>query len=183
MLQRITELEYSVLGVVWQTGPLTAYEIAKPFAQSPSTYWSGSAGAIYPLVNRLEERGLLQSETAKWNSRKKRVFTITAEGLKMLRAWLTPPFPPDAGAVSFDPIRTRVSFLGALPARQREKFLDDAERVIREGLEAVEKVLARESAEGGNRFEALSARGGIHELQARLKWLAEVRRELLADTS
>ena len=177
MLQRITELEYSVLGVVWQSGPLTAYEIAKPFARSPSTYWSGSAGAIYPLVKRLEDRGLLQSETTEWNSREKRVFTITDEGLKALREWLSPPFTPDVGAVSFDPIRTRVSFLGALPARQRERFLDDAERVIREQLTTLQEMQQREEA-AGNRFEALAGRGGMYELQARLKWLAEVRKAL-----
>lgn len=170
----MTELEYSVLGIVWQSGPLTAYEIAKPFAQSPSTYWSGSAGAIYPLVKRLEEKGLLASEIAKWNSRKKRTFTITAEGLKVLREWLTPPFAADVGAVSFDPVRTRVSFLGVLPAKQRERFLDDAERVIREQLEAMEELHANETEV----FEKLARLGGVHELRARLRWLSEVRREL-----
>ena len=173
----VTELEHCVLGVVWQAGPLTAYEIAKPFAQSPSTYWSGSAGAIYPLVKRLEDKGLLRGEIEQWNSRQKRTFTITDEGLKVLREWLSPPFTPDVGAVSFDPIRTRVSFLGALPPRQREKFIDDAERVIHEQLEQIREMQARESA-AGNVFEALAGRGGIHELEARLKWLVEVRREL-----
>lgn len=177
-VQAVTELEQCVLGIVWQSGPITAYEIAKPFAQSPSTYWSGSAGAIYPLVKRLEEKGLLQGETAKWNSRQKRTFTITPEGLRELREWLAPPFTPDVGAVSFDPVRTRMSFLGALPQRQRERFVDEAERVIKEHLEELRKIHAAELAKG-NVFEALAGRGGIHELEARLKWLAEVRRELV----
>ena len=173
----MTELESCVLGVVWQGGPLTAYEIAKPFAASASSYWSGSAGAIYPLVKRLEEKGFVRGESAQWNSRKKRTFTITATGLSALREWLAPPFGSQVGAPAFDPIRTRIAFLGALPPRSRGRFLDDAERVVREQLVELEKVHAREQ-ELGATFDALATRGAMHELQARLRWLVEVRREL-----
>lgn len=173
----MTELESCVLGVVWQGGPLTAYEIAKPFAASVSSYWSGSAGAIYPLVRRLEEKGFLQGEVTQWNSRKKRTFTITPTGLAALREWLAPPFAPAVGAPAFDPIRTRIAFLGALPPRVRGRFLDDAERVVRDQLAELERVHTRERQTGAT-FDALATRGAMHELHARLRWLVEVRREL-----
>ncbi|MEA2489451.1 MAG: hypothetical protein QOH21_1243 [Acidobacteriota bacterium] len=174
----MTELEYCVLGVIWQQGPLTAYEVAKPFAESQSSYWSGSVGAIYPLVKRLEEKGFVRGEITEWNSRKKRTFTIAEEGLKHLRAWLSPPFPDSAGAASFDPIRTRLGFLGALPARARKRFLDDAERVIREQLVILEE-LEVSDRKRGERLSALTALGATFELNARLAWLALVRQELL----
>jgi DNA-binding PadR family transcriptional regulator len=174
----MTELESCVLGVVWQEGPLTAYEIAKPFAESQSSYWSGSAGAIYPLVKRLEEKGLVRGDVTQWNSRKKRTFTITDEGLAELRTWLSPPFPDSAGAASFDPIRTRLSFLEALPKRTRRRFLDDAERVIREQLAILEEFEAAERDRGAH-LSAITAVGAVFELQARLEWLAVVREELL----
>jgi DNA-binding PadR family transcriptional regulator len=176
----VTELEYCVLGIVWQSGPITAYEVAKPFAASPSSYWSGSAGAIYPLVRRLEEKGLIRGKAAQWNSRKKRVLTITEQGLAALREWLAPPFPDSAGAASFDPIRTRLVFLNALPPKSRARFFDDAERVVREQLAALQSLHARER-EGGSQLDALSTRGAMHELEARLAWLAEVRQELVGD--
>ena len=47
-----TELEAAVLGVVWQDGPCTPYAIRQHFLESPAPRWSGSAGAIYPLVRR-----------------------------------------------------------------------------------------------------------------------------------
>lgn len=174
----MTELECCVLGVVWQQGPMTAYEIAKPFVESQSAYWSGSAGAIYPLVRRLEEKGLLAGEAATWNSRRKRLFTITAEGLRALRAWLAPPFPDAAGAATFDPIRTRLAFLEALPPRQRVKFFADAERVIGEQLQHLEE-LQESERQREDRLGALTALGAAHELRARLAWLAIVKKELL----
>ena len=172
----MTELECCVLGTVWQTGEATAYEIARPFAESASSYWSGSAGAIYPLVKRLEEKRLLRGRTVEWNARKKRVFSLTKAGEAALREWLTPPFPPSAGAASFDPIRTRVFFLDALSPELRRLFATDAERVVREQLGELEERYQREVAEGRT-LEALATRGGLHELRARLRWLREVRKE------
>ena len=174
----VTELENCVLCVIWQGGPLTAYEIAKPFVTSQSTYWSGSAGAIYPLVKRLEEKGLVVGATADWNTRQKRTFTLSPAGLEALRAWLAPPFEPSVGAVSFDPVRTRMSFLGALQPRARKRFLDDAKRVVGERLADLEK-LYEEEREAEKTFDALATRGGIYELRARLAWLETVREELL----
>lgn len=174
----MTELECCVLGIVWHEGPLTAYEIAKPFVESQSSYWSGSAGAIYPLVKRLEKKGLLSGEVVTWSSRRKRVFTITPDGLRELRAWLSPPFPGAAGAATFDPIRTRLSFIEALPARQRPKFFDDAERVIREQLAILEEH-EKSEREKGDVVSALTAAGAAHELRARLAWLSIVKKELL----
>jgi len=173
----VTELEQCVLGVIWQGGPLTAYEIAKPFASSLSSYWSGSAGAIYPLVRRLEEKGLIVGESAEWNSRRKRTFTLSPAGLQSLREWLSPPFGPSVGAATFDPIRTRIVFLGALPPRARKRFVDDAIRVVRERLVELEALYETERATG-RKLDALGTRGAIYELRARLEWLDGVREEL-----
>ncbi|MGZ5443351.1 MAG: PadR family transcriptional regulator [Thermoanaerobaculia bacterium] len=174
----MTELESCVLAIVWREGPLTAYEIAKPFATSPSSYWSGSAGAIYPLVKRLEAKGLIRGELTAWNSRRKRTFTITPAGLELLHEWLSPPFESGAGAASFDPIRTRIVFLGALAPRMRRRFLEDAERVVHERLAELEALYEVERGEG-KALDALGTRGAIYELRARLQWLAEARQELL----
>jgi len=172
----VTELEFCVLGIVWQAGPATAYEIAKPFVESPSSYWSGSAGSIYPLVRRLEEKGLITGKTVEWNSREKRVFTLTKAGEAELRGWLSPPFPSTAGAPSYDPIRTRLTFVEALPRNARARFIEDAERVVREQLVSLQELYDRRTGEG-NKVEALETRGAVHELRARLRWLREVRKE------
>ncbi|HZE88705.1 MAG TPA: PadR family transcriptional regulator, partial [Verrucomicrobiae bacterium] len=58
----LSELEGATLGVVWSEQPCTPYAIRRVFQTSPSPFWSGSAGAIYPLVERLETRGLVRAE-------------------------------------------------------------------------------------------------------------------------
>src|SRR6476659_7226575 len=67
MRSDLTELEQCVLGVIWRDGPMTAYEIAALFTKSLSPYWSGSAGAIYPVVQRLRKRGLVRGTRKSWN--------------------------------------------------------------------------------------------------------------------
>ncbi len=54
-----TVLELVILGVFHKKTSSTAYAVAKEFTTSPSSHWSGSAGAIYPIVERLSERGYL----------------------------------------------------------------------------------------------------------------------------
>ncbi|MCC6359163.1 MAG: helix-turn-helix transcriptional regulator [Phycisphaerales bacterium] len=45
-----------------------------------------SAGTLYPLLHRLEKRGLLRSESARAGRRVRRVYRITPDGRRALRA-------------------------------------------------------------------------------------------------
>ena len=60
-VRRRSELECFVMGLVWQFGPVSPYEIRRHMQESPSTQWSASAGAIYPLLTRLHKEGLLKA--------------------------------------------------------------------------------------------------------------------------
>src|SRR6476620_1047814 len=104
MRSDLTELEQCVLGVIWRDGPVTAYEIAALFSRSLSPYWSGSAGAIYPVVQRLRKRGFVRGVRRAWNGTQKTGLSVTEGGLATLREWLTPPIPLAAAAPSYDPI-------------------------------------------------------------------------------
>jgi DNA-binding PadR family transcriptional regulator len=177
MRDELTELEHCVLGIVWRDGPMTAYEVASRFAVSLSPYWSGSAGAIYPLVKRLQKRGLILAELRAWNGSRKAMLSTTGNGEKALRSWLEPPLPDDAGAPSFDPVRTRIFFLDILPVARREAFLDEAERVIAGQLQHVVEQRSAEEARG-DELEALGSLGVIFELKARKRWLRAVREHL-----
>jgi DNA-binding PadR family transcriptional regulator len=115
----LTELEGCVLGIVWSQGPCTAYAARRVFLDSPSPYWSGSAGAVYPLLVRLEDRGLVRARAHSLGLRASRRFGITPPGRRMLERWLGPPLPDWILGIPMDPLRTRMGFLGALPAQEQ----------------------------------------------------------------
>jgi DNA-binding PadR family transcriptional regulator len=173
----LTELEQCVTGVVWRDGPLTAYEVASLFARSLSPYWSGSAGAIYPAVKRLMASGLLRGKRRDWNGKNKTVLTATPAGVRMLRGWLGNQLPPEAGAPTFDPVRTRMFFIDVLSPGERHTFVKEAERVTREQLARTRQTLKGQESRGET-SEALGSLGAIYELEARLRWLRAVRKRL-----
>jgi DNA-binding PadR family transcriptional regulator len=167
---RLTELEECTVGLVWRDGPMTAYEIARTFATSLSSYWSGSAGAIYPMVKGLQRRGLIKGK----RSGRRMLFEVTPGGLRAIRDWLRPPFAPSVGGPTFDPVRTRLFFLGALPRSQWKSVIDGAVDVVSGELaRANEK--RKSDLSSGNVSEALGALGVVYELRARLQWLRKVR--------
>lgn len=174
MRSELTELERCTLGVIWRDGPMTAYEVAALYARSLSPYWSGSAGAVYPLVKRLRQRGLIRGSRRSWNGKKKTVLEVTNTGIDSLREWLTPPLPAEAAAPSHYPLRTRLFFVDVLSDREKRAFFKDAERAVREQLAAA-KEQQRKDAEAANPSEAIGSLGVIYELQARLRWLRAAR--------
>src|SRR4051812_11643127 len=90
----LTELEGAVLGTIKQKGPCTPYAVRREFRSSPTPYWSGRAGAIYPVVARLARRGLVRAVGPPGDGRGGVVYAVTAAGDRALRRWLGPPFSP-----------------------------------------------------------------------------------------
>ncbi|MGD8396512.1 MAG: PadR family transcriptional regulator [Candidatus Eiseniibacteriota bacterium] len=170
--RQLTELEGAVLGEVARDGPCTAYRVRMAFAGSPSAVWSGSAGAIYPLLRRLEERGLVVSRAVRQGRRAGRTYALSRTGRAALQRWLA-----DAGAAvdpGFDPLRTRGLYLSRLPADRRQRFLAG----VRQGLETQRQQLRAElrAETHATRDDALAARSVILQIQAKLRWLDEVER-------
>jgi DNA-binding PadR family transcriptional regulator len=172
----LTEVEGCALGVVWQRGPCTAYEVRMEFAVSSTPRWSASAGSIYPVLRRLLSRKLVAAEAEDWGPRSRTRFAITPRGLAALHHWVGPPFAAGVIGPAFDPLRTRSCFLGAMARPARARFVDDARRATRAALEAL-RAEARLTFAPGD-FEAMSIAGSILELEARLTWLDQLRRTL-----
>lgn len=174
---RPTDLEAAVLAVVWRDGPCTAYAIRQHFRQSPTPRWSGSAGAIYPLVRRLEARRWLRSTPGKAGARSRRDCALTAGGRAALRGWLNAPSEADT-ALLHDPLRTKVLFLAALSPREGRDFIAKALGALHRQLAAARAECRREAA-GGSRDSRLAARNALLLTRARVAWLIEVRKELV----
>ena len=174
---RLTELEGAVLGTLRQNAPCTPYRIRRLFLDSPSPYWSGSAGAIYPLMLRLQRQGLIRSRPDAAGGREGRLYRLTAAGSRAIREWLGPPWPALVTGVPADPLRTRVSVLDALSPAARARFFREAIAAVDEGIRD-HLADRRRGRHADNPLEAAVARGAIVMLRARRRWLAETARAL-----
>lgn len=172
-----TELEAAVLGVVWQECPCTRYAIRQHFLESRAPRWSGSAGAIYPLVRRLETRGLLRSESSAQGRRARRDYRITRLGGTALRRWLRMPIAQGDATLIHDPLRTRMLFLSALPCEEALSFVSDALEALRRALRQAQED-CRENPLREDRFAHFAAKNALLVTRARVKWLAEVHAHL-----
>jgi DNA-binding PadR family transcriptional regulator len=172
----MTEVEHCVLGAIWLRGPCSAYAIRQEFAHSSSSFWSSSAGSIYPVIERLVEAGLVAATADRTDGRGKRELAATPAGLSALRSWIG-EVPDWAGKATLDPIRTRLNFIAALTSVPAQRsFVQRAEGRTREALAAMEAFLDAEDFR--DEAERLAALGSICELEGRLKWLDAVQERL-----
>lgn len=171
-MRQLSELEGAVLGIIGLEGPCTAYAVRARFLASPSPQWSGSAGAIYPLVERLERRGLLSSKAQKGTRRKGRLYALAPAGRRTLRAWLAPPLPGWALGVPPDPLRTRLGFFHVLSPGERQAFVQEAREGVSLQIRAIREDL--KSCRDAAPWRRLVARGALASLKARQAWLREV---------
>ena len=109
----LKDLEAYILGVVAEHQPCSPYFIHKTFRASPSLFFSGSAGAIYPAVKRLQKKGLVEAERSGTRGKPSKSLTITPKGRNEFLSWYLDT--SQAGDSGYDPIRGRISVMGALP--------------------------------------------------------------------
>ncbi len=72
-------LKYIVLKIIKEK-PTHGYDIIKKVELRSNGRWTPSAGSIYPILEKLESKGFIQSEGIE----RRRVYTITPRGVKGL---------------------------------------------------------------------------------------------------
>jgi DNA-binding PadR family transcriptional regulator len=126
----LTDLEGAALAEIARLGTATSYAVAQSFAQSPSEFWSGSAGAVYPMIKRLAARGLLEARTASTGQRARLDYHLTPDGREALEHWLLDA--KRAAGIGFDPLRTRLTHLNLVTPAQRKAFLAEVRAISHE---------------------------------------------------
>lgn len=140
------------------------------FRDSPSARFSDSAGAVYPMPTRLTARGLLRTREEKQGQRDATRYRCNSKGQAALRQWLAVPTEP-ARLTTWDPLRSRVLYLGLLPAPERLRWLEEAEQSLAEHVAAI-RAAAKETDDP---WMQLAHRNSLLEAAARRRWLREVR--------
>ncbi len=174
-----SELECFVLGLVWELGPVSAYDVRAHMSRSPSTQWSGSAGAIYPLMDRLRRRGWITGTRERVGLRRRTRYRITAAGRRALKSWIGPPLSPDAVTVTYDPLRSRARFLGLLSPGERRRWIVSAQAAL-DRVEELIRAWHAAHAGIGDAFTALLTRHGDLEVRARRAWLRDIESRTVA---
>jgi DNA-binding PadR family transcriptional regulator len=151
--------------------------VRKNFMNSPSPQWSGSAGAIYPLIKRLQARDFLRSRQQVPAGRRGRLYQLTPRGWRSLKEWLEPPLPDWVVGVPMDALRTRVGFFELLSPAGRTVFLEEARAKLQVHLHNVRQDCRRSRGQT-DPFDYLVARGALAVLLAREAWLKDVFRYL-----
>jgi DNA-binding PadR family transcriptional regulator len=87
---KIPALGYALLGLLMK--PSSGYDLRKIFSSTSMKTYSGSPGAIYPALQRLEKQDLIRGTIEEGSGlRRRQIFRLTPKGLAELRAWITLP--------------------------------------------------------------------------------------------
>jgi PadR family transcriptional regulator, regulatory protein AphA len=117
--QRRTSLRFAILGLLTRR-PATGYDIKRDFDRTIGYAWNAHDSQIYPELRRLEVDGLIRSEPAPTDGRRRRTYRVTPEGRKALRAWLA---EPAERGFQRDEFLLRLFFLQQVTPLERAKVL------------------------------------------------------------
>lgn len=159
----LTELEGAVLSEIQHRGQKTAFQVRRAFAVSFSLEWKGSAGAVYPAVKRLEQRGLIQASAAQ-GGRATRTLSLTRLGKKELMSWACDPIR--ASSIGIDPFRLRSGIWTELTPGQQKKVFTEIRKEIEASIPVLEKYVTEIDP-----IERLRVQLGIAVQRARLEIL------------
>jgi PadR family transcriptional regulator AphA len=180
---RLTGFEQALLGMI-SLQPSTGYDLKRRFATTSLGVYQPSSGALYPALERLEQRGLLASEALPQaaHGRPRRRYRLTDDGRQAHLDWLRQPIVPETVAQDLGLHLLRfVMMPQVLPADTVIGFLTS----LRAALEGLVGALERQAAAidaAGNPYPALAVEHGLAVHRASLAW-ADQAIARLADSS
>jgi PadR family transcriptional regulator, regulatory protein AphA len=91
-MAKSSKSRYAILGILTMIPKSSGYDIKKLMESSTQYFWKETFSSIYPVLQELEEQGLvLKSENPAKGDRQRNHYEITSEGLKALSEWLNKP--------------------------------------------------------------------------------------------
>jgi len=168
----LTDNEGALLALVLRRQPITGYQIGKFFESSPVHTFNTSKGKLYPMIHRLEERGLLAAEDVPGDHRGTHRYVCTEAGRQVLRNWALAIRPEHE--LLHDPLRKKLQAFELLTHEERLAWCDKAIERLRRKLGEVEQWPPEVEGPFGDIVQE-NARAA---LASRLQWLAEARERL-----
>jgi DNA-binding PadR family transcriptional regulator len=128
----LTDHEGTFLSLVLRIEPTTAYQVTKVYEDSPVSNFNTSKGKIYPLIRRLEERGLLRKRMVPGDRRGTEELFCTEEGKAAVTAWVSQI--RDSHVLLDDPLRTKVQSFDLLTKDQQVAWIMEAKQRLLDKL-------------------------------------------------
>jgi DNA-binding PadR family transcriptional regulator len=161
-------LRHALLGVL-AARPMSGYELSQFFDSSTGWVWTAPHSQIYPLLGKMQTEGVIESENqVRGTKLKRKVYSITDQGLDELTAWIGTSHPI---AGSRDPFLTQALLFDMIDtgraAEVIEAFIVEQETIARESHEHSKRLLAKETPLLQERLKNRPA--DEHDRVARLK--------------
>jgi DNA-binding PadR family transcriptional regulator len=164
-LPSLTDNEGALLALIFRRQPVSAYQIGRSFDESPIHTLNTSKGKLYPLLQRLHERGLLSAGSVEGDRRRTQLFECTEAGRAALKAWVRSIRVEHD--LLHDPLRKKLQAFDLLTADEQRAWVGQASDRLRERLAQVEAF----EAECEGPFGPLMKENAREALEARLRWL------------
>ena len=116
----LSEHESLTLAMIARFQPTTVYQVRKLLNASPTSSFSTSPGKMYPIIERLRARGLIEAERVAGDGRNTERFRVTKDGKAAVKAWVKAIRP--VYLLPEDPLRTHASFADMLGKAERAKW-------------------------------------------------------------
>ncbi len=174
-------LTHALLGLL-AVAPASGYELSREFEGDLGRYaWQAGHTSIYPELNRMAARGLV--EVMAEGPRGAKTYDVTGEGRAELRRWLLDG--PDRGSTVRNEQVLRMFLLTALEPADQERMLDGIAEHTAAAAARLRSVVEQPVADPGPRagFGLLAAHFGIYQYEAVHDWAVWARQQLIVSTT
>lgn len=165
MQSGLTDHEGTFLSLVLRLQPVTAYQVTKIYEDSPVSNFNTSKGKIYPLIRRLDERGLLVKRLVTGDRRGTEELSCTDSGREAVRSWVMEI--RSTHLLLDDPLRTKVQSFGLLSNAERLQWIVAAKAQLHDKLAELDAY----GKDVDVPFKALVHDNAVSALRARMDWL------------
>lgn len=170
---------YAILGAL-TVFPMSGYDLKKWIRDVTGPFWAESSGRIYPALEQLRQKKLVSCDAAcGCGKRPRKVYNITARGLRVLKKWLNVPAQP---LVSRNELRLKIFYGKNLTAKKLLQHLkrqqENMQRELKRYKEIKVHLKAAHHRQKDSHYWLLTLSSAVHHCRAELKWCNEIIREL-----
>jgi len=159
-------IELPILGLLKER-PMHGYDLKQRLDAILGFAWHPSYGSLYPMLRKLEERGLItKSSVSKGLGPQKQMYTLTPQGEMGLRELLL-------SETSSDRLHLKILFFDQLTAHERKDILIRARQQRAKTLEKLETERAKRT-ESLSKYQRALLDHGLENLRREIAWLKDL---------